>query len=55
MMPHEWKENYGSIRNSVQYLMIKIKSYSKFDDRIDAVEQTLYDLLKWPQIEELND
>jgi len=55
MMPHEWKENYGSIRGSVQYIMIKIKMTSKFDDRIDAVEQTFYELLKWPQIDELND
>lgn len=25
MMPHDWKEEYGSIRGSVQYIMIKIK------------------------------
>lgn len=34
--------------------MIKIKMTSKFDDRVDAVEQTFYELLKWPQIDELN-
>ena len=42
------------IRGSVQYIMIKIKMTSKFDDRVDAVEQTFYELLKWPQIDELN-
>ena len=38
MMPREFKEHYGSIRGSVQYIMIKIKLTSKFDDRVDAVE-----------------
>jgi hypothetical protein len=48
MMPRGWYDNYAALKMSPQYLMIKIKLTSKFEDRVDASENAFYNLLKWP-------
>jgi hypothetical protein len=49
MMPNDWKEHYGSIRKSPQYIMMQIKSSSKFEDVVEKSEIAFFEMLRWPQ------
>jgi hypothetical protein len=42
MMPRGWYDHYARLKTSPQYLMMKIKLTSKFEDKIDASENAFY-------------
>lgn len=47
MLPNEWEKEHASIRNTVQYIMLKIKLYLEFEDFEDGVAMIFKELMKF--------
>jgi len=48
-MPVGWKEKPKALRHSIQYIMLKLKLFSQFEDEVEMLGRVLDEFMSFPQ------